>query len=69
MRRTPSPNEVAESRQIVCQFGAVLRDHGPLEAAELREEAWSILLADHAIRLIARRRRQLLDTTSPGDAA
>lgn len=71
MPRTPhSPDEVAQSRTVVTQFDAILRDNGPVEAAELRETAWQILLADHAARLIARR-RALLRQPSPtsGDAA
>jgi predicted glycoside hydrolase/deacetylase ChbG (UPF0249 family) len=69
LHRSPhTADEVAQARTVVTHFDDMLRTHGATEACELRETAWSILLADHAARLLAKRRAQLRRIT-PGDAA
>lgn len=69
MHRSPhTADEVAQARTVVTHFDDMLRTHGAVEACELRETAWLILLADHAARLLARRRAHLR-SLEPGDAA
>jgi citrate lyase beta subunit len=62
--------EVAQARLIVTHFDQIIDENGTIEAAELRGTAWDILLADHAARLLARRRARLGHTgPTTGDAA
>ena len=69
LHRSPhTTDEVAQARTVVTHFDDMLRTHGVTEAVELRETAWDILLADHAARLLARR-RAILRRAEPGDAA
>lgn len=69
MSRSPhTADEVAQARTVVTHFDAMLRDHGAAEACELRDSAWSILLADHAARIATQRFARNVRMT-PGDAA
>lgn len=70
LHRTPhTAAEVAQARTVVTRFDDMLRIHGAAEACELRETAWAILLADHAARLVAKRRARIGRIAPPGDAA
>ena len=65
-----TPTEVAQARLIVTHFDQIMDENGTAEAAELRGTAWDILLADHAARLLPRRRARLAQPGPfTGDAA
>lgn len=70
MHRSPYTTEqVAQARQVVTNFDAILRDNGAVEADELIKTAWEILLADAAALRAGRRFTKLQQYLTPGDAA
>jgi hypothetical protein len=62
-------DEVAQAITVVTHFDKMLHHHGPAEAMELRDTAWSILRADAAARRAARHAEMKVRWFTPGDAA